>query len=287
MKNIHRSTITLLLFICITTCAYAQQSLEKSLLWEISGNGLEKSSYLYGTIHMICEKDFVMPDKAKQAFGKAEQLVIETNIGDPKTQEIMQKVMLSDTPLSKKLSQQNYDTVDAVLKKVCGVPLQVFENYKLVMTLVLLAQKSFSCEQPMSFEKAFLDMAQTASKPVGALEGIEEELDYFIKSYTDEEIISQIKLFDSNKAEMNRLLFFYKDQNLDSIYRFMTAPNQMDANTIHWLLEVRNNNWAVRMPEMMKNKSCFFAIGAAHLVGPMGMIRLLRDKGYTVKPVLN
>ena len=61
----------------------------------------------------------------------------------------------------------------------------------------------------------------------------------------------------------------------------------MNENSKKWMLEVRNENWAVKMPDVMKEKSTFFAVGAAHLLGKEGLINLLRKAGYSVKPLLN
>ena len=39
------------------------------------------------------------------------------------------------------------------------------------------------------------------------------------------------------------------------------------------------------MEEMMRQQSCFFAVGVGHLPGESVLIRLLHDQGYRVKPV--
>ena len=290
MKNIFRNitTCTLVLTALVTGKTRAQQPAgNHSLLWKVSGNGLHRPSYLYGTIHLICEQDFIMTEKVKKAFEASQQLVIETNILDPNIGAIMQKAMAADVPLSKKLSPQDYTTVDSILQLKCGIPLKPLDNYKLIATLSLLMQKAFPCETTRSYEKAFIEMAQKEKRNIGALEGLEEQADFLTKSYTDEQIISQVKAFDSSKEDMKQLVQLYKDQDLDGMYKNMTKPGLMDENAIHWLLEIRNNNWAERMPEMMKKESCFFAVGAAHLPGPAGMIKLLRKKGYTVTPIMN
>lgn len=58
--------------------------LENSLLWEVSGNGLSKPSYLYGTIHMICSSDYFLTEKTKKALESSEKLILEINFSDPK-----------------------------------------------------------------------------------------------------------------------------------------------------------------------------------------------------------
>ena len=290
MKNIYRSIVALVVGGLLAGKTHAQQvqpALEKSLLWEVSGNGLDKSSYIYGTTHMICEADFVVKDKVKQAFGKSTQLVIEANILDPDMNGILAKAMASDVPQSQKLSPANYNMVDSILKLKCGIPFKLLDNYKLSAVISVMAQKSFPCAVTKSYEATFLEMAKGDQKSITALEGLAEQVDYLNKSFTEEQILSQVKDFDDSKKESLELISLYKKEDLMGVYANMTAPNRMDENSMHWMLEVRNNNWINKMPEMMKQQSSFFAVGAAHLPGPIGVINLLRAKGYTVKPIMN
>jgi hypothetical protein len=53
------------------------------------------------------------------------------------------------------------------------------------------------------------------------------------------------------------------------------------------LLKNRNKNWVKQLKEIMKNKSVFVAVGAGHLVGDTGLIRLLKKAGYNVVPLQN
>lgn len=291
MKNIFRNIAAAILVITglLAGKASAQQptSQDKSLLWEISGNGLAKPSYLYGTIHMICENDFKVTEKTTQALSKSAQLIIEANILDPNINTIMAKAMASDVPLSKKLSPADYHDVDSILKKKCGVPLAPFENYQLAATISLLAMKSFPCQELKSYETTFIQTMQADKKNIGYLEGLEEQVGYLLKSYTDKQIVEQVKAFDSTSVNMDKLVAAYKAEDLSGMYNLMTTPDQMDENTIHWMLEVRNKNWIDKMPGMMQQESTFFAVGGAHLAGPIGLIKLLRAKGYTVTPILN
>lgn len=67
----------------------------------------------------------------------------------------------------------------------------------------------------------------------------------------------------------------------------MHSEEHMSKEQQEIMLDGRNIDWLTKMPEMMKTKSTFFAVGAGHLPGDKGVIKLLRDKGYTVKPILN
>ena len=58
------------------------------------------------------------------------------------------------------------------------------------------------------------------------------------------------------------------------------TPAEEDA-----LLYTRNANWAKALPAIMTQHSTLFAVGAAHLPGPRGLLQLLKEAGYTVTPI--
>ncbi len=90
-----RQVATLFISLLLGNASFAQQ---QSLLWQISGNGLTKSSYLYGTIHLICEKDMQMSEVLKQKFTQSEKLLLEMDISDSTfATKALQLSMLPDT----------------------------------------------------------------------------------------------------------------------------------------------------------------------------------------------
>lgn len=95
MKKIVSLSISVILLVFgVKTQAQTSPKLENSLLWEVSGNGLSKPSYLYGTIHMICSSDYFLTDKTKKALESAEKLVLEINFSDPKEMSQMQQLAM-------------------------------------------------------------------------------------------------------------------------------------------------------------------------------------------------
>jgi uncharacterized protein len=95
---------------------------------------------------------------------------------------------------------------------------------------------------------------------------------------------TMINNFDKSIEEFKKLVAIYKQQDVEGLFKLTTAsPELMDAQND--LLVKRNNNWIPVMQKNMEAKACFFAVGAAHLGGDIGVINLLRKQGYTVKPV--
>lgn len=266
----------------------AQKSLnEKSLLWEVSGNGLAKPSYIYGTIHLVCESDFKITGKVKKAFDQSSQLVLEADIFNPEMMNVVKQEMRSDVPLSKKLTASDYASVDSILQLKCSMPLKILDNFKLSMVMSLIATKLFPCSTPQSYEASFDKMAKEKNMHRDVLEEVVAQMRFLNKAYTDSQIIAQVKSFDSSVVGAKEMVAMYKAEDINGLYKYMTQPDLMDENTIKWMLVERNNNWAEKMPAMMKKESNFFAVGAAHLPGPIGILALLKAKGYTVKPIMN
>ncbi|MBC5839096.1 TraB/GumN family protein [Flavobacterium muglaense] len=258
---------------------------EKSLLWEISGNGLSKSSYLYGTIHMICGNDYFLSDKTKKAFDATNNLVLEVNLSDPNEMSSAQQFIYGKEPLSKTLSPQQLNDLDVLLQKRTGMTVKQVDKFNLVSLTSLIMMKSFGCDDIKMYEMEFIEMAKSSSKSIAGFETLQSQMDFLSSAYTDAEMITMLQ--ESNDENTKKMVQNYIQENLPEIYNDVTAEKAMNEKTRKVLLDGRNENWIVKMPNIMKDKSTFFAVGAGHLLGEQGVIRLLRKKGYTVKPVMN
>ncbi len=287
MHNLMYALLATIFMGAPTASAQSQQPLEKSLLWEISGNGLQQPSYIYGTMHLMCPGDFAVSNKTRKVFAMAGKLVLEINMFDPNELMVLQQKMMSDTPQSVRLSPERYAWLDSLLQKQAGVPLKPFDNFRLSVLAALMAQKAFGCDSTRSYEEEFKKMADSQQIPLAGLETMEEEADYFNKAFTDDYVLQQLSFFDDMKKETVQSVQYYKAEDVEAMYKMMTTDKSMDEQSRYWLLEVRNANWVQRMPAIMQAGSTFFAVGAGHLAGDKGVIRLLRAGGYTVKPVMD
>ena len=291
MKKLFKS-IAVVAVLLISSGVFAQakkvtsvNSNDKSLLWEISGNGLSKSSYLYGTIHMICGNDYFLSDKTKKAFTASDNLVLEVNLSDPKELSTGQQLAYGKEPLSKTLSPEQLNELDVLLQKRTGMTVKQVDKFSLMTVMSLITMKSFGCTDVKSYEMEFIAMAKESNKGVTGFESIIAQWGFLNNAYSDAEVIKMLQ--ESNDENTKKMVQNYIQENLPEIYKEITAPKVMNEKARKWLLEVRNENWVVKMPDMMKDKSTFFAVGAAHLLGEQGVINLLKKKGYIVKPILN
>ena len=131
----------------------------------------------------------------------------------------------------------------------------------------------------------FIGKAKESNKPIVGLEKVAEQMDLLNDSFTDDELLAYLQQINAEMCTV--MVKDYKNEDISGIYAMTTDKEMMSASTKKTLLDSRNENWLKVMPEMMQKESVFFAVGAAHLAGELGVINLLRKTGYIVKPIMD
>jgi len=281
-----KKIIVLIAFIVCSFVGTAQDTtLENSLLWKIEHKDLAKPSYLFGTIHILCEDDFSISEKLTKAFTETEKLVLEVDLSDTAAMVEAQKSMLSKEKLSETLSKERQIFLDNLLKEELKMSLQLVDNYTLMTIYSLLIQESLSCPTKKMYEFELINLAKAQNKKVAGLETLNNQFDFFAKAYPTDFLWQQIELYQEYKVAFQDMVKVYKNENISKLVENMKDERFFNENAEYWMLTYRNKNWVEIMPEMMKKQSNFFAVGAAHLGGENGVIHLLRKQGYTITPV--
>lgn len=280
--------VTLLLLALLTGITNAQTN-ENSLLWKISGNGLTKPSYLFGTIHITC--DAALSDKVKKALDNTEQLCLELDMDDANMQaEMVSKMMMKDGVTMKSLvSTEDFKIVDDFLKAQLGYSAEMLNTFKPFMISAMLYPKMLACET-QSVEVELMKIGKNQNEEVIGLETIAEQMNVFdVISYQDQmdELVKTAKSnLKRDTEEMNDMLALYKTENIEAMFDFsQKSENVMTSKYLEVMLNNRNRNWISRIDKIAKSKSTFFGVGAAHLGGKEGVIVLLRKAGFKVEAV--
>lgn len=264
-----------------------QEKNDNSLLWKIEGNGLTQPSYVYGTIHMLCAPDFEIKDKVSTAFNSTSNLVMELDMDDPKELQEMQNIMKSETTLSSLLTDEEEKKADAILKSALGMNLKQVDNMSPLGLMSLSIMSSYTCPptEMKMYEMEFLTKAQAQHKKIGGLETIAYQMATVGSAFTIQEILKQMELKSEYSEILAEMTKSYKEENLPKLYETVTDKRFMDEDAKKAMLTIRNENWVTKMPAIMKQESTFFAVGAGHLYGNDGVIKLLKEKGFKVTPV--
>ncbi len=279
--------ICLLLAVTIglTSICFGQKN-KKSLLWEISGNGLKESSYLLGTFHLLCEKDFELKPKVVSTLSKVKKFITEIDYTDPKEMQAMAAASKAEKTLTSQLSPDQATQLNEILKSY-GTTLAEMDTFNTQSLYSLLAKKAITCPatEVKMYEVELLRLALATGKKTGGLEKIAYQMEALAKSYDLKEAIRQIAAGDLYEQLTQKMIQAFQKEDLPELDKLLKDKRLMNANQEYWMLTDRNQNWAKEMPAMMQTESILFAVGAGHLMGEKGMIELLRAQGYTVKPV--
>lgn len=288
MKNLIKLGFAALLSIQFTTVTAQNKNTENenSLLWEVSGNGLSKPSYIAGTFHILCNKDFEIKSKTWNALNQAENFVMEINYTDQNEMAAMQKMMTANQKISEQLTPEEAKELDKILADY-GTNLKNVDNQSPQALYSLVATKAIPCPptEVKMYEIELLKAALKNKKSVSGLEKVDDQINAIGQSYDLKEVISQLKLSKEYTVASQKMTEAFKNENLKSLDQLIKNPKFMNKKQEKFMLTDRNTRWVEKMPEIMKKQSSFFAVGGGHLWGNNGIINLLKAKGYTVKPV--
>lgn len=276
--------VGLLAFICAT--ALNAQQLKNSTLWQISGNGLEKPSYLFGTIHLTCNASF--DDDVKQALDNTSQIVLEIDMDDPALQQKMMgdMMMKGGKTIKEFITDEEYKILDTFFTETLGMSIKMMQNIKPFFLSTMLYPKMLDC--PMqSYELELVKIAQQQDEEVKGLETVEEQLHVFDTIPYEEQLNDLLKTVKDNlaydKGNFKKMLEVYESEDITQLLKMIVEDkNYSFAKYQDIFLYNRNKNWISKITTYAKETPTFFAVGAGHLAGEEGVIQLLRQSGFTV-----
>lgn len=262
-----------------------------SLLWEISGKGLAKPSYLFGTIHMLCKDDLQLSENLRAKFAQSEQLALEIDMSDPKmNMELMQGLMMPDKQsLKTLLTEEEYEKVKRFFNDSLQINIAMVERMKPFFANSLTLPKLLSCAVA-GYEERLMQLAKEQQKGIKGVETVQDQLaaaDGIPLQQQAQMLVEMAADFQKAKNDFAELLQIYRSQDVEALYRLIARQSSELDNFEATLLEKRNLNWIPVMGRMAQEKPTFFAVGAGHLGGEKGVIALLRKEGYQVKPLAN
>jgi uncharacterized protein len=277
--------------------AAAKAPTEKTLLWEISGNGLAQPSYLFGTIHSGCAKNLVLSRQQQQAISKSQQLYLEIDLNNTSTYISAGALMLmpGGQSLRDVLTGAEYHKVKSFFEGKRGIPMWTLANIRpfYLSAMVGTSKPSKTSCATDSRENFLMRAAKKHKLEVHGLETPEEVNDVQNSVPMRDEVALLLQAIDNYQVptkETDRLNQLYAQQDIAALHRLIAEdPTSTPSDRVMWraLLDRRNRQWIPNMRQAMAAKPTFFGVGAGHLGGEVGLISLLQAEGYMVRPVFD
>lgn len=277
------------------------QKKASSLLWEISGNGLNSTSYLYGTMHVSNKIAFHLGDTFFMALDNADMVCLESNPGNWIEEmytanygammsrmtnsyaygdgNFYQKLVRIPTPNKKDLEEalrQKHSLENGFLYRGSNQNKEFEENTYLDLFIYQYARKN------KIKVKNLEDFSKTNELQVMAMIPDENKDDEDKKKKHKKSYYSKWNKEMSVKEAMEDAYRNGKLGIIDSITK-ITAKSD---NYLHYFLHERNRIMVKGIDTLAQKQKIFIGIGAAHLPGEKGVIQMLREMGYTLRPII-
>lgn len=298
-----RLFFTLFFTVVAVVCVNAQ------LLYRISGNDLDKPSYIVGTYHLAPASFADSIPGAKAALDEVGQVCGEVDMAEMQSmaglQKVMAAMMLPDgQSLSDILTKEQLDKLNAFMMETLGTDLNnpmasaqlgkmtpVAISTQLQMVQYMKMTPGFNPTEMI--DSYFQNAARAAGKSVIGFETVDFQISVLYTGTSierqKEKLMCMLDNQEYNFMIMKNITEAYFSQNIEKICELTdeklgnscdTTPEEDEA-----MIYGRNADWAEKMPEIMSSESTLFVVGAAHLPGERGVIELLKNKGYLVEPV--
>ena len=271
---------------------------EKALLWKISGNGLKKPSYLFGTIHIIPKSDYQMTETMRVALDHIKQVAFEIDMKDMTNLKaqlamISKSFMAGGKTLKDLLPAEDYAFVKQKMSEK-GLPGGMFERIKPMFLSMMFSTEEDGGQTSASGDMTSVEMELYKSAKNRGLETAGLETTSYQMSIFDsipyevqaKMLVESLRGLDKDKGgenELDKMLEMYRTQDITAMQAMISDEPSGMGDYSDILLHNRNRNWIPVMGRYMHAKPTLFAVGAGHLGGPRGVITLLRKEGYKVE----
>lgn len=257
-----------------------------SLLWKIEQGNAIGASYLFGTMHVSDGRAFSIANRALPYLRETQVFAAEMNLSNMGGQMDAGTFTLPEGQSLKELiSEKKYQKLKRLFMKAAGVNLDHFLYTLPLLTANMLTEQMLRSDMELALDEYLWNYATEQGHEMQGIETLNEQLEVL----KEIPIPTQVKmLLDSGRSishyrkKVHHLIEMYEKGDIHHIYK---SVKRNAKGLRKMMLYRRNHIMAKRVAALVAGKTAFVAIGAGHLAGGHGVIRLLKKRGLTVKPI--
>jgi uncharacterized protein len=247
--------------------------------------------YLVGSVHMLTADFYPLPAVLDAGFKDSDLLVEEANLAEMLSPN-MQFTMLSRgmLPAGQTLDKVISPATMALLDKhtsALGMPVEALKQFKpwmLAMTIEAMEWQKAGFDAELGLDKHFFDRAQVDNKSIQGLETTDFQISLFDGMSMDQQdkfLAETLKGITTETASVKKLAASWKVGDVATIEKLVLADVKDDPLVYDRLLVARNRAWLPKIEALFSRpRPAYVVVGAAHLVGPDGLLSMLKAKGY-------
>jgi uncharacterized protein len=273
-----------------STCLSAADAHGKGFIWRVEREG--RVGWLVGSLHVLTPDYYPLPDSMEKAFLRSTTLMEEADINQMTSPEVLEvlrtkALFTGDETLKTQLSAETYQLAADRAAKI-GFPMDAFEKMRpwmMTLTLAAAEMKRAGFDPTLGVDRHFFDKSSRMGKKFRTLETLAEQLEMFASLPAPlQEILLRdtLKSLDRDMSQMKTIADAWKAGDAPQIEELVLGSMRKEPALYDTMIVRRNRAWVPKVEECLGENHCFVVVGAAHLVGPDGLIAALKQKGYAV-----
>ena len=264
----------------------------KSFLWKVQSGAAVL--YLAGSVHALDKSVYPLSPAFQRAFDASGALVEEIDLAEGSAlgaaPMLLGKGLFQDgQTFDRVVSRETLALVTARLKDTpMGMDLiATMKPWMVDMLLTAIEVQEAGLDINLGLDKYFFDQAVAAGKETIPLETAESQLDRMDRlplAVQEQMLRGTLRGLESNRGALTTVVTAWKRGDIASMERLLLSEFAGLPAAYQSLVVERNRNWMPQLDACLARRSpCLVVVGAAHLVGPDGLLALLQRKGYRVE----
>ncbi len=275
------------LLLVVSFPGYAESS-----VWTVEKGG--NTIFLGGTIHLLTESDYPLPEAYEKAYAESVEVVLETDmqkLQSPEFQAIMMRELrYSDgRNLQQVVNKNTYRAVEQFFT-TRGIPMANIIGFKpgMVSTMITMVELKRLGLVGIGVDAYFSTKSINDQKKLGQLETVETQLAFIANmgaGQADEMLIYTLADIEYLPTLMQSTKDAWRQGNMAKLREVGITPFKNEFPAIYQALLVdRNNAWMPQIDSMLETGAIeFILVGALHLAGDDGRRSQPDARGYKVQ----
>jgi uncharacterized protein YbaP (TraB family) len=286
-----RRVVVLLLVVAALVLPARAQQPSRNFIWKITKD--QRAIYLVGSVHLLTKDFYPLSPALDASFKDSDLLVEEANLDDllsPTSQALLlQRGLLpGGQTVDKVVAPATYQLVVQRIAAL-GMPLEPLKRFKpwmLAITLEEFEWQKAGFDAMLGLDRHFHDRARVDGKLIQGLETVDFQISLFDQMSAEDQdrmLAETLKNVDSERTNIQKLTEAWKAGDAATVEKIALDDVKSDPAMYDRLLVSRNRAWMPKIEILFSRPApAFVVVGAAHLIGPDGLLAMLKARGYQV-----
>lgn len=264
----------------------AMSDSKNSMLWRLRGEGFPPFSYVFGTMHAQDQRVFRLEQRIKGYIQDCEAFAAEMHLEQAAAAGVEHSFFLPPgQSLADLLSPREYIRLQRLLEKSFHTDIRRVDRLQPIMLANWISGQALSRDRLLALDHVLWEFAREEGKKLFGIETHDRQRELLESLSVEDQLPSLRRLIRSWSAarrQMLRLTDLYERGDLRQLHR--SAKAQMGKWRRRMIYE-RNQDMAAEIVRLAADFPLFAAIGAGHLWGGKGVLRLLKQAGLRPEAV--